>query len=157
VRVHLVGVGARHSIPAHLLAKVGVAAMRATRCPARAEVEVALVDDATIARLNRRFLGHRRPTDVLTFPAGSGGPSRVIGEIVISVERARDQARRYRHPVRREVALLFAHGVLHLLGDRDDTPKAAARMLARAQGIVTRVFGARARGSRGRRARGAGR
>lgn len=119
--------------------------MRAAGCPPRAEIDVALVDDATIARLNRRFLGHRGPTDVLTFPAGRGRRTRVLGEVVISIPRARDQARRLRHTVRREVALLLAHGVLHLRGGRDDTPGRAARMLARAEAIVTRALGPAAR------------
>jgi len=119
--------------------------MRATRCLPRAEIEVALVDDATIARLNRRFLGHRGPTDVLTFPADRKRRTHVLGEIVISIPRAREQARRLRHGVRREVALLLAHGVLHLRGHRDDTSRSAARMLAKAEAIVTRTLGARSR------------
>jgi len=114
--------------------------MRATRTPEHAEVEVALVGDATIARLNRRYLRHRGPTDVLTFPAAPGRGGRVLGEVVISIPRARAQARRFRQPVRREVARLLAHGVLHLRGYDDRTPAAAARMQARAEGILDLVF-----------------
>lgn len=154
MRVHLVTVGARHSIPARVLRHVARAAMRATGCAPQAEVEVALVDDATIARLNRRFLGHRGPTDVLTFPAGAHEDRHVIGEIVVSVERARDQACRYGHPVGREVALLVAHGVLHLRGHDDRTPADAAGMHARAEKILAQVFAAHPRKAR---TRGAGR
>ncbi len=124
--------------------------MRAAGCPPRAEIEVALVDDPTIARLNRRFLGHIGPTDVLTFPNGRGRGASLLGEVVISIPRARAQARRLHHSVRREVALLLAHGVLHLRGYRDDTPRRAARMLARAEAIVDGAVSTKTR----RRARG---
>ncbi len=158
MQVRVVTIGTRNAVSGRLLRTVGVAAMRATGCPPRAEIEVALVDDATIARLNRRFLGHRGPTDVLTFPAGGDRGTRALGEIVISVPRARDQARRARHAIRKEVALLLAHGVLHLRGHRDDTPRRAERMLARAETIVTHALAARtrrpARAARGRRLAG---
>lgn len=111
--------------------------MRATRTPPHAEVEVALVGDATIARLNRRYRGRSGPTDVLTFP---GAPGRVLGEVVISLPRARAQARQFGHSIRREVALLVAHGVLHLRGYDDRTPAAAARMQARAEAILDHVL-----------------
>lgn len=145
MRVHVVTVGTRNVVPRHVMQAVGRAAMRATGCPSRAEIEVALVDDATIARLNRHYLGHIGPTDVLTFPNGRRRGARVLGEVVISIPRARAQARRLHHSVRREVALLLAHGVLHLRGYRDDTPQGAARMLARAEVIVAGAAGAKTR------------
>jgi probable rRNA maturation factor len=141
VRVHIVSRGVRHAIPRRLLTRAAEAAMREIGCDRRAEVEVALVRDATSARLNRRFLGHRGPTDVLSFP-GIGTPGeRVIGEVVISVDRARAQARAARWPVRREAALLVVHGVLHLGGLDDRSPRQAARMRARERAVLSRVFG----------------
>ncbi len=113
--------------------------MRASRCSRAAELEVALVDDATIARLNRRYLGHRGPTDVITFPAGAAPEDRVLGEIVISIPRAREQARRVAWSLRREVALLLVHGILHLRGYDDLTPTGAARMRARERAILARI------------------
>ncbi|MGH2404949.1 MAG: rRNA maturation RNase YbeY, partial [bacterium] len=85
MRVHVATTGTRHAIPGRLLRTVGMAVMRATRCLPHAEIEVVLVDDSTIARLNRRFLGHRGPTDVLTFPADRRRRTHVLGEIVISI------------------------------------------------------------------------
>jgi probable rRNA maturation factor len=143
VRVHVTTRRTRRPVPIGILTTVGKAAMRAAGCPPRAELEVALVDDATIALLNQRFLGHRGATDVLTFPDAAGAQTRVLGEIVISVPRARQQARDRRHSIRREMALLLAHGVLHLRGYRDDTPRTAARMLARAEKIVTQALAPR--------------
>lgn len=139
-RVHVVTVGVRHAIPRGLIEAAALAALRATRAPAAGEVEVALVGDRTMARLNRRFLGHRGPTDVLAFPGRGGARDPSLGEIVISVDRARLQARREGWPVRREVALLAVHGVLHLRGYDDRTPRAAARMRARERAILARTF-----------------
>jgi probable rRNA maturation factor len=148
LRVHIVTHGVRHAIPRGLLERAAAEAMGAIGCGSGDELEVALVDDARIARLNRRHLAHRGSTDVLSFPGPrrpgavtSGDP--VIGEIVISVDRARAQARSAGWPVRCEVALLLVHGVLHLGGFTDHTPAAAARMRAREHEVLARVFGSR--------------
>jgi rRNA maturation RNase YbeY len=119
--------------------------MRAAGCPRSAELEVALVDNATIARLNRRFLDHRGPTDVITFPSGPAPGERAMGEIVISVEQAREQARHAGWPVRREVALLLVHGILHLKGYDDLAPAAAARMRVREREILAQISSLNAR------------
>lgn len=117
------------------------AAMRAIGARPDAELEVALTDDATVARINRTFLGHRGPTDVLTFPGDERSGERVMGEIVISVERARVQARRAGWPVRQEAALLLVHGVLHLGGFDDRSARAAARMRRMERLVLQRAFG----------------
>ncbi|MFN3285245.1 MAG: rRNA maturation RNase YbeY [bacterium] len=84
------------------------------------EVSVVLADDATVRSLNRAYRGKDRTTDVLAFPQdGAGG---LLGDVVISVQQAARQARRARHPLAREVALLAVHGTLHLLGYEDETP-----------------------------------
>jgi probable rRNA maturation factor len=74
---------------------------------------VALVSDRRITALNRRYRGRPRPTDVLSFAAGGNG---YLGDVVISVETARRQARRYRHGLGDELKLLMLHGLLHLMG-----------------------------------------
>jgi probable rRNA maturation factor len=73
-----------------------------------------LTDDAELRRLNREFLKHDYPTDVLSFssPSPDGG----LGDLAISWERAREQARQFGHPVETEIGILILHGVLHLLG-----------------------------------------
>lgn len=90
----------------------------------REEVSVTLTDNAYIHSLNREYRGVDRPTDVLSFalnesrePEISGGARiNVLGDLVISVERAEEQAVEYGHSLRREVAFLTVHGMLHLLG-----------------------------------------
>ena len=93
-----------------------------------------LTDDARIRNLNRDFLETDRPTDVLSFPLAQPheleDPARdlFLGEIYISVETARAQARAARRPLTREVAHLAIHGLLHLLGHDHAKPGERRRM-----------------------------
>ncbi|SRR5579884_72665 len=115
------------------------------------DVSVALVDDAYIQVLNREYRGADQPTDVLAFPmdpADATGGEPTLGDIVISVERARDQARQFRHPLRREIALLAVHGLLHLLGYEDETETGASAMLSRQKELLDRILGTEAKGGR---------
>jgi probable rRNA maturation factor len=92
---------------------------------------VLLVGDRAIRRLNRTYLNHDHPTDVLAFSQQEGFPSperHLLGDVVISVETAARQARAHGHSLAREVALLLIHGILHLVGYDDATPKARRRM-----------------------------
>ncbi len=102
----------------------------------RASVSTLLCGDARMRRLNREFRNIDRPTDVLSFPAGD--PS-FLGDIAIDVPYAARQARRRGHSLDREVQLLLAHGVLHLLGHDHETDQG---VMFRLQGrLVTKVFG----------------
>ena len=80
-----------------------------------------LTRDAELQRLNRTFLGHDYATDVLSFPSGSR--SGFLGEIAISVDRAREQAREQGHAAADELKILMLHGVLHLLGMNHETDR----------------------------------
>jgi probable rRNA maturation factor len=83
-----------------------------------AEVHVLITGDDRIRGLNRAFRGVEAATDVLSFPDGDVLPDgrTLLGEIVISLDTAREQAARAGHPVARELAELVLHGLLHLLG-----------------------------------------
>lgn len=95
-----------------------------------AEVSVTLVDDKQIHALNKQHRGIDRPTDVLSFPMlefDEDGDAvsddfnfnegrMILGDIVISMERAAAQALEYGHSLKRETAFLTAHSMLHLLG-----------------------------------------
>jgi probable rRNA maturation factor len=86
-------------------------------------VEVLLADDSTLKRLNRKFRGKNKATDVLSFPAGAttvffgepDGPE-LAGDLAISLETAARQAEQFGHSLRDEVRVLLLHGVLHLAG-----------------------------------------
>jgi probable rRNA maturation factor len=73
-----------------------------------------VADDRRLLALNRRFLGRDYPADVLSFPSAS--PSGDLGDVAISADRARAQARALGHPVEREIGVLLLHGLLHLMG-----------------------------------------
>lgn len=90
-----------------------------TRFRSLDEVAVVLVSDSRMAALHRQFLGRTGPTDVITFDHG---------EIIVSVETARRNARSFRSSVMREVQLYIVHGLLHLHGYDDQSPRAAAQM-----------------------------
>jgi probable rRNA maturation factor len=112
--------------------------------PARARglVAIALVPDATMRRLNRRYAGQDRATDVLSFPAQppadgrpagrSARPGRFLGDIAIATGVARRHARAAGHPYGEELRVLSLHGLLHLLGyDHHADDGAMARLEAR--------------------------
>jgi probable rRNA maturation factor len=94
----------------------GLPAWLRTVAPARArgDVTIALVGDAAMRRLNRRFAGKDRATDVLSFP--SDGVDGALGDIAIATGVARRQARDGRRTYLEELRVLALHGLLHLLG-----------------------------------------
>ena len=95
---------------------------------AEAELSLAFVDNPTIHRLNKRYLDHDEPTDVLSFPLSEPGAKKLAGELVIGVEVARDQAAERGHGVQEELALYVIHGLLHLCGYDDHSERDAAAM-----------------------------
>jgi probable rRNA maturation factor len=87
-----------------------------------------LTGDADLRRLNSSFRGQDYATDVLSFPSEGGGV--FLGDIAISLGRARAQARQFGHSIEHEVQILMLHGVLHLLGYDHETDTGA---MARAE------------------------
>lgn len=83
------------------------------------EISISFVDNEEIKELNREYRGIDRETDVLSFPMEDdfsvGGPI-LLGDIIISIEKAYDQAEEFGHSLFREIAYLTAHSMLHLLG-----------------------------------------
>ncbi|MBR3624534.1 MAG: rRNA maturation RNase YbeY [Selenomonadaceae bacterium] len=83
------------------------------------EVSVTITNDAEIHKLNKQYRGIDRPTDVLSFAFRESEDDldkENLGEIIISLPRATAQAEEYGHSLKREVAFLTVHGMLHLLG-----------------------------------------
>jgi len=99
---------------------------RMLKVPHKTVTVVTLTGDAHLQEYNRRYRGLDEPTDVLAFAAQEKptnqrfqtppGTEQWLGDIVISLPRARQQARAAHHPVNDEVRLLAVHGFLHLLG-----------------------------------------
>lgn len=102
-----------------------------------AEVSVTFVDNKTIRDYNRQYRDKDYVTDVLSFPMGENGVydldptngAKILGDVVISIEKAVEQAERFGHSLQREVGYLTAHSVLHLLGyDHEDEGLQRVRM-----------------------------
>ncbi len=104
---------------------------------AGAEVDVTLVAEEEIQRLNRDYRGVDRPTDVLSFALEEGEeepalaqelPQQLLGDIVISAPAAARQAQDYGHSLERELVYLAIHGLLHILGYNHETEEEKALM-----------------------------
>ena len=83
------------------------------------EISLAFVDNATIHRLNKQYLNHDEPTDVLSFPYSAANAKKLEGELVIGAQVALEQAAERGHDVQAELALYVIHGLLHLCGYGD--------------------------------------
>ncbi len=124
-------------------------------CPYEAEVNVVLTDDPSICEINREYRQMDRPTDVLSFPmleyVNPGNfdgledmdeyfnpetGELVLGDIMISLEKVKEQAKEYGHSQQRELGFLVAHSMLHLFGydhmeqqDRDEMERRQSEIL----------------------------
>jgi rRNA maturation RNase YbeY len=105
----------------------------------RGAITVVFVDDRMSRRLNRRFLAHDRPTDVIAFPLGE--EPNLEGEIYVNLDKVRRQARTYHVTAANETARLVIHGTLHLLGFDDRTRAKARSMKTREDLLVSRLAG----------------
>jgi len=101
------------------------------------EVEITVVDDPAIRRLNRAYRGVARRTDVLAFPLETPGLGGLVGQIVISAAAAARQAGRLHIPLALEMELLVTHGALHLIGYDDRDPVEADLMHRRERAILS--------------------
>jgi len=117
------------------------------------ELGLVIATEEQIKQLNRDYRGSDKPTDVLAFSAGEevGGSSLPfvpppdgvlhLGEVIISYPQAVIQAAEYRHSVKREILILIIHGMLHLLGYKDDTPELELMMRAREKEVMSHIGG----------------
>lgn len=96
-----------------------------------ASISIALVDDASIHEINRQYLGHDWPTDVITFPLSSPDDPELSAELVVSAEMARKTAEAAGGDPWAELALYLVHGLLHLCGQDDQTDEQRAAMRRR--------------------------
>lgn len=107
----------------------------------REEVSISFVDNGTIQTLNKQYRGMDQPTDVLSFPQDElpAELPQILGDIVISLERAAEQAQEYGHSLEREVLFLAIHGLLHLLGYDHQTEQEEKQMRAREEEILVKL------------------
>jgi probable rRNA maturation factor len=121
------------------------------------EVALTFVDNARIHELNLEYRGIDRPTDVLSFAMNESGEDEldiiyeveegealedvpdVLGDIIISVTRAQEQAEEYGHSLERELGFLFVHGFLHLLGYDHQDEASEAEMMSKQEKVLAQV------------------
>src|SRR3954451_8797579 len=96
-----------------------------------AEISLAFVDNATIHQLNKRYLDHDEPTDVLSFPLSEPGARKLAGELVVGAEVAVAQAGERAHAVEVELPLSVIHGLLPLCGYDDHEERDREKMRER--------------------------
>ncbi len=113
-----------------------------------AEISVTFVNNEQIRELNKQYRSKDVPTDVLSFPMGENGVydenhatgAKILGDIVISMEKAVEQAERYGHSLEREVGYLSAHSMLHLLGyDHENGGIERVRMREKEEQVMTQL------------------
>jgi probable rRNA maturation factor len=95
------------------------------------EISLAFVDNTTIHRLNKQYLDHDEPTDVLSFPYSAANAKKLEGELIVGAEVANQQASERGHDVQAELALYVIHGLLHLCGYDDKSIGAEKEMRER--------------------------
>jgi len=129
---------------AALLEEIGAFVLQMEGYPSESEISIVLVNNDYIRELNFTYRGLDSPTDVLSFPlhdAEEEGDN-ILGDVVISLEKAQEQALNYGHSLRREVAFLAAHGILHLVG-YDHMDEAAEKEMEAKQEYVMERFDCR--------------
>jgi probable rRNA maturation factor len=99
------------------------------------QVELWLTDNPSIQALNKQYRGKDAPTDVLSF---NWDHPEVLGQLIISVDRAQEQADELGQSLNEELQFLFTHGLLHLLGYDHEDPADEALMLSKAYALLER-------------------
>ena len=150
----LVDEGFEGCLEANWLETVAEKVLVAQDVDSRAELGLVIAGQERVRQLNLDYLGKDEPTDVLAFsmlPEQFGGDltpfvappdgMQHLGEVIISYPQAVIQAEEHQHSVKREVAILIIHGVLHLLGYEHDKPELEREMRAREAEILSQIEG----------------
>jgi probable rRNA maturation factor len=136
----IIGRGFGRQVKADWLIAIADEVLTTENASPESEVSIVITGQEQIEDLNRRFLQADHPTDVLSFPAGSPEDSGFImppdgkvrlGEVIISYPQAVIQAEEHNHSVKKEIAILLIHGILHLLGHDHDIAARKKKMNVR--------------------------
>ena len=123
------------------------AVLRMENFQGAAEVSVTFANNEQIHELNKMHRNVDAPTDVLSFPMGEDGKydidpatnAKILGDIVISMEKAVEQAERFGHTLQREVGYLTAHSMLHLLGYDHEEPLEKVHLREKEELVMTQL------------------
>ena len=139
--VEITRLGAGTKYPTAALRKIAEALLRALK-QGRAELSIALVGDREMRPLNSKYRKKKTTTDVLSFFVEDQPMfgAKILGDVVISVEQARRQAKERGKTLKSEMAALLIHGILHLLGyDHEKSPRQAKIMFACERKLYARL------------------
>ncbi len=108
------------------------------------ELSILIVDNETITALNKKYLNKNIPTDVLAFSMQEGKESfrseaKILGDVVISFEMARLRSKELEIDIKKEIILYLVHGVLHLLGYKDDDVSSRKEMERRQEELLGKI------------------
>ena len=127
-----------------------IAALMCEKVGGKCEISVTFTDNEGIQKINREFRNIDAPTDVLSFPQidfendgidKSSNEKKILGDIVLSVDKIEEQARELEHSFEHETAFLCVHSALHLLGyDHVTSEQDEKKMLAR-QRMIIKILG----------------
>ncbi len=108
----------------------------------RSELTIGLIGDTEMRKLNAKFRHKDYPTDVLSFPAEKDLPEGVdlLGDVIISIDKARQQAKERGRPLPEEIVTLLIHGVVHLLGYDHERSAKDARIMGRLEKKIFRAL-----------------
>ncbi len=150
----LIGEGFKGLVEESWLVKVAEQVLRTQGIESGAELGLVIVGQEKIRQLNSSYLGEDRPTDVLSFSMLPEAPEKDLtpfiappdgvkhlGEVIVSYPQAADQAEEHNHSVKKELAILIIHGILHLLGYDHDEPERESTMRGRESEILSLVEG----------------
>ena len=124
------------------------AVLQLEQFPDSAEISVSFVDNEQIREMNAQYRGKDAETDVLSFPMGENGNydvnhetgAKILGDIVISMPKAVEQAKTYGHSLEREGGFLTAHSMLHPLGyDHEEGGLARVRMREKEEYVMRQL------------------
>ena len=139
--VEIVRRGAGKKYPANKLKRVAATILKLLK-ENHAELSVALIGNGEMRKLNARYRKKDYPTDVLSIPAAAGMPGglQLLGAVIISVDKAKEQAKERGRSLDEELATLLIHGVLHLLGYDHERSAKDARIMGRLEEKLYRAL-----------------
>ena len=131
-----------------LVRRAAIAALMCEKVGGKCEISVTFTDNDGIKEINREHRGIDAPTDVLSFPQmdylpeddKSGNEKKILGDIVLSVERIAEQAIELGHSFEHEAAFLTVHSVLHLLGYDHVTNEADEKKMLARQRLIIKIL-----------------
>lgn len=131
----------RYRLNERLIETIAIDIVRMIRKENCAELEFIFVNDAEIKRFNKAYKGRDRATDVLSFGIDRSefGEKKFLGQIIISLDTARRNAREFRTVFTDEIVLYVVHGILHLFGYDDRSGRESARMTKKQTEIMERL------------------